>query len=77
MILRANGIENLVLFGLSTSEITLSTLRRAFDLDYQCVVLKDACCDGDPEIHRVLTEKTFVNQATVQTVDEFIAAQGA
>ncbi len=76
LILRARGIRNLVLFGISTSGITLSTLRRAYDLDYRCVVLKDACFDADPEVHRVLTEKVFPAQATVLTVDEFIAAQG-
>jgi len=75
MILRAGGIENLVFFGISTSGITLSTLRRAFDLDFKCVVLKDACFDRDEEVHRVLTEKIFTNQATVLTVDAFISEQ--
>jgi len=76
MILRSLGIENLVFFGISTSGITLSTLRRAFDLDFRSVVLKDACFDTDEEVHRVLTEKIFKSQATVQTVDEFITEQG-
>ncbi len=75
LILRSRGIENLVLFGISTSGITLSTLRRASDLDYRCVVLKDACYDADEEVHRVLTEKIFASQATVLTVDAFIAEQ--
>src|SRR3984957_11264463 len=75
LILRSRGIENLVFFGISTSGITLSTLRRAFDLDFRCVVLKDACFDADPEIHRVLTEKIFPTQATVLTVDAFVAEQ--
>jgi nicotinamidase-related amidase len=76
LILRSRGIENLVLFGISTSGITLSTLRRASDLDFRCVVLEDACFDADPEVHRILTEKIFPLQATVVTVDEFIAEQG-
>lgn len=76
LILRAKNIENLVFFGISTSGITLSTIRRAVDLDYQCTVLKDACFDPDAEIHRVLTEKIFASQATVLTVDAFIAEQG-
>lgn len=76
LILRSRGIENLVFFGISTSGITLSTLRRAFDLDFRCVVIKDACFDADPEVHRVLTEKIFPSQATVVTVDAFIAEQG-
>jgi nicotinamidase-related amidase len=75
LILRARGIENLVFFGISTSGITLSTLRRAFDLDFRCVVLKDACFDADQEIHRLLTEKIFPTQATVVTVNAFIAEQ--
>lgn len=77
LLLRSRGIENLVFFGISTSGITLSTLRRAFDLDYRCIVLKDACYDPDSEVHRVLTEKVFTSQATVLTVDAFIAEQGA
>jgi len=76
LILRSREIENLVFFGISTSGITLSTLRRAYDLDYRCIVLKDACFDADPEVHRVLTEKVFPAQATVVTVDAFIAEQG-
>jgi nicotinamidase-related amidase len=76
LILRARGIANLVFFGITTSGIVLSTLRRAFDLDYRCVVLKDACFDADAEVHRMLTEKIFPAQATVVTVDEFIAGQG-
>jgi nicotinamidase-related amidase len=75
LLLRARGIENLVFFGISTSGITLSTLRRASDLDFRCVVLHDACFDTDPEVHRLLTEKIFPTQATVPTVAAFIAAQ--
>ena len=76
LILRSRGIENLVLFGISTSGITLSTLRRAFDLDFRCVVLKDACFDADQEVHRVLTEKIFPTQAKVLTVDAFMQEWG-
>lgn len=76
LILRSRSIENLVLFGISTSGIALSTLRRAADLDFGCVVLQDACFDPDEEVHRVLTEKIFPAQATVLTVDAFIAEQG-
>jgi nicotinamidase-related amidase len=76
LILRARGVKNLVFFGISTSGITLSTLRRAADLDFHCVILQDACFDPDPEVHRVLIEKIFPAQATVLTVDAFSAEQG-
>lgn len=76
MILRCRRIEHLVLFGISTSGIVLSTLRQAFDLDFRSVVLKDACFDPDEEVHRVLTEKVFPRQASVAATDDFISAQG-
>ncbi len=69
MILRSRGIENLVLFGIATSGIVLSTLRAASDLDFKCVVVKDACFDADAEVHRVLTEKVFATQAEIITAD--------
>jgi nicotinamidase-related amidase len=74
MILRANGITTLVLSGIATSGVVLSTLRYAADADYRLVVAADCCADGDPEVHRVLTEKVFPRQADVVTADEVIAA---
>lgn len=74
MILRAKGIETLVLFGLATSGVVLSTLRQAADLDYRIVVVSDCCGDGDDEVHRVLLEKVFVRQASVVTASEVVAA---
>ena len=72
MILRSQSITHLVFFGIATSGIVLSTLRQASDLDFRCVVIKDCCFDGDEEVHRVLTEKVFVRQATVVSAEEFI-----
>lgn len=71
MILRAKGIDTLVLFGIATSGIVLSTIRQAADLDYKTIVIKDACFDRDPEVHRVLTEKVFAAHGTVMTAAEF------
>jgi nicotinamidase-related amidase len=74
MILRAKGIETLVLCGISTSGVVLSTVRNAADADYRIVVVKDGCADGDDEVHRVLTEKVFVRQTTVTTASDVVAA---
>jgi len=68
MLLRGLGVDALVLGGISTSGVVLSTVRQAADLDYRLTVLADACGDGDPEVHRVLTEKVFPRQAAVTTV---------
>jgi nicotinamidase-related amidase len=74
LILRAKGIDTLVLFGFSTSGVVLSTVRHAADADYHLIVVKDCCADVDDEVHRVLTEKTFARQATVLTASELTAA---
>ncbi len=74
VLLRAAGADSLVLAGISTSGVVLSTLRQAADLDYRLTVLADACADPDEEVHRVLTEKVFPRQALVATTDEWIAA---
>lgn len=74
MVLRAQGITDLVLTGVATSGVVLSTLRQAADLDYRLTVLADGCADADEEVHRVLTEKVFPRQATVTTVDEWAKA---
>lgn len=73
VILRARGIETLILTGIATSGVVLSTLREAADKDYGLIVLSDACLDGDPEVHRVLTEKVFPRQADVMTVADWIS----
>jgi nicotinamidase-related amidase len=74
VLLRGAGADTLVLAGIATSGVVLSTVRQAADLDYRLTVLADACADGDPEVHRVLTEKVFPKQALVTTTDEWISA---
>jgi nicotinamidase-related amidase len=73
VILRAYGIQHLVLTGIATSGVVLSTLREAADKDYRITVLADCCADGDEEVHHVLTTKVFPRQADVLTVEEWQA----
>jgi nicotinamidase-related amidase len=73
VILSAFGISHLVLTGISTSGVVLSTVREAADKDYRLTVLSDCCADRDEEVHRVLTTKILPHQADVLTVTEWIA----
>jgi nicotinamidase-related amidase len=75
-ILSAQGIETLVLMGVSTSGCVLSTVRWGAELDYRLVVVADCCADRDEEVHRVLIEKILPRQATVISSEEFIQAAG-
>jgi nicotinamidase-related amidase len=72
VILHGRQIDNLILSGISTSGVVLSTLREAADKDFAIKVLSDACIDSDPEVHRVLTEKVFPRQADVMSTAAWI-----
>ncbi|MBB6731540.1 cysteine hydrolase family protein [Cohnella zeiphila] len=76
VILRAKHIDTLVLTGIATSGVVLSTLREAADKDFALQVLSDACGDADPEVHRVLMEKVFPRQADVLTAEDWVKSLG-
>jgi nicotinamidase-related amidase len=65
--LEQRGVDTLVLGGISTSGVMLSTVRDASDRDYRLFVVADLCADADEEVHRVLLEKVFPSQATIVT----------
>jgi len=71
VVLRSMGIKHLILSGIFTSGVVLSTLREAADKDYVITVLSDCCADMDEEVHRVLTTKVFSRQAEVVTSDDW------
>jgi nicotinamidase-related amidase len=66
--LRDRAITTLILAGVSTSGVVLSTVRDAADRDYQVFVLADATADPEPGVHDFLTECVFPRQAQVITV---------
>ena len=68
--LRAAGVDTLLLAGLSTSGVVLSTVRDGADRDYRVIVLADACADPVPGVHEFLTEKIFPRQGQVITTKD-------
>jgi nicotinamidase-related amidase len=74
VVLRAGEIRHLVLCGISTSGVVLSTVREAADKDYQLTVLADLCADPDPEVHTFLTDKVLARQASISSAAEWIAS---
>ena len=73
VVLRAGELDHLLLCGIATSGVVLSTLREAADKDYRLTVLADLCADPDPEVHAVLTGKVFPRQARVVSAAEWLA----
>lgn len=74
MILRAKEIHTMVLFGIATSGVVLSTLLEACDRDYTCVVVADCCADKDAELHTAMLDRMFPKRAQVVTADYLIEA---
>jgi len=72
MILRANDIDTLVLYGIATSGVVLSTLIDAADADYRVAVIGDCCADTDSTLHDCLLQRFFPTRGSVLSSSEFI-----
>jgi nicotinamidase-related amidase len=75
-LLRAKVIDTLVLAGVHTSGVVLSTVRHAGDLDYRLVVVRDCCADPDADLHAMLLDTVIARQAAVVTTAELAGALG-
>ncbi len=73
MVLRAKEIDTLVLFGIATSGVVLSTLLEACDADYRLIVISDCCIDADAGLHACLMEKLFPRRAMIMTASQFLS----
>jgi nicotinamidase-related amidase/predicted MFS family arabinose efflux permease len=71
--LRERGITTLVVSGISTSGVVLSTIIDAADRDYQLYVLSDGVADPDTEIHNALLHKVFPSRAHIIDTTELRA----
>jgi nicotinamidase-related amidase len=76
MILRAGQIDTLVLMGIATSGVVLSTLLDAADADYRVAVVRDCCADRDAELDACLKDKFFPMRAAVVDAAEIEEAMG-
>ncbi|WP_399895406.1 cysteine hydrolase family protein [Streptomyces sp. BBFR51] len=68
--LRSRDVTTVILAGIVTSGVLLSTVFEALDRDYRVVVLHDASGDRDPQVHEFLTEKIFPRYTVVVSADE-------
>ncbi|WP_214318154.1 cysteine hydrolase [Nonomuraea sediminis] len=73
-LLRAQGIDSIVLAGVATGAMVAATFYDAADRDYGLTVLSDACADGEPDVHDFLINRVFPSRgADVLTSHEWIA----
>jgi nicotinamidase-related amidase len=74
VVLRSMGVGHVVLGGLTTAGVVLSTFRDAADRDYAVTVLSDGCADGDGAMHDALMERLFPKQAEILDCAAWIAS---
>ena len=71
--LRARGIDTIIVSGGSTDVGVISTLYSGRDLDYNQIVVSDACgTSHDQRAHDMLMELVFPRMARVRTTDQVI-----
>jgi len=71
--LKAHEIQHLVILGLATTGVVLSTVRYATDADYKIFEVEDCCAGMTEEAHRVLMSEVFPMQARVLSSERFIS----
>ena len=72
VLLRAKDIDSLVLFGIITSGVVLSTALEAMDQDYRVLIVGDACADSDPELHACLLDRLLAKRTDVVTTAQVV-----
>jgi nicotinamidase-related amidase len=71
-LLSQREVDTLILAGISTAGVVLSTVRDAADRDYRIVVLEDGSADRNPRLHQMLMRHVFPVQAEVVSCADFI-----
>ena len=72
VLLRAKDIDTLVLFGIITSGVVLSTALEAMDQDYRVLIVRDACANSDPELHACLLDRLLAQRTDVITTAQVV-----
>ncbi|EXJ53705.1 uncharacterized protein A1O5_13061 [Cladophialophora psammophila CBS 110553] len=69
LILRSLDVKTLVISGLSTSGVVMSTVRQGADMDYKLVVLEDLCWDTEQDVHDAALKVIAKQAQVVRSVD--------
>lgn len=75
--LRRDGIDTIILTGVSTSNGVYATAIDAFQNAYNLIVVEDACADRDAEKHEFFFRKMFGRIARIATTADILAEIGA
>lgn len=74
--LRARGTDTLLMAGITTTGVVVSTLCDASDRDYRILLVEDGCFDPDAEAHAGLLRTAFATRAEILSTNDAIALIG-
>jgi nicotinamidase-related amidase len=74
--LRSRNIDTLVIAGGSTDVGVAGTAYAARDMDYNLVIVSDACTSPEEDNHRQFMQRIFPRMARVRTVGEVVRTLG-
>ena len=68
----AKGVDTLIMAGIASTGVMLSSVAYASDADYRLFTVKDCCYDPDPIVHDHLFSTAFDSRTTVLSLAEAI-----
>jgi len=71
--LSARGVDTLVMVGIASTGVVLSSVAHASDADFRLFTVKDCCYDPDPVVHDHLFSTAFASRTTVLSLAEALA----
>lgn len=71
--LSASGIDTLIMAGIASTGVVLSSVAYASDADYRLYTVKDCCHDPDEVVHERLFATAFASRTTVLNLVEALA----
>ena len=71
--LSARGIDTLIMVGVASTGVMLSSIAHASDADYRLFTVKDCCYDPDPIVHEHLFATAFESRTTVLSLADALS----
>jgi nicotinamidase-related amidase len=68
--LSAQGIDTLLMVGIASTGVMLSSVAYASDADFRLITVKDCCYDPDPVVHDHLFATAFDSRTAVLTLED-------
>ncbi|MDR3398178.1 MAG: cysteine hydrolase [Pandoraea sp.] len=74
--LSAQGVDTLLMVGIASTGVMLSSIAYASDADFRLFTVKDCCYDPDQVVHDHLFSTAFDSRTTVLSLDEALEILG-